>query len=178
LTGIGPNGFSWDSSSVPRNQTEFYERAGFFITDSYYVLRPEVIESFYYAYRATGNRTYQDVGYIPCHGSSTQFLCVQRCIWFIMADHILQYAWNAFFAINNTVRMGSGFSSVTDVNAPGGGASANFQESFLFAEVLKYSYLIQSNQDDEWHVNHNGANGWVFNTEAHPMKVRKYYAYE
>jgi mannosyl-oligosaccharide alpha-1,2-mannosidase len=67
--------------------------------------------------------------------------------------------------------MGSGFSTITDVNAPNGGSSANFQESFLFAEVLKYSYLIQSDQDDEWHVNHNGRNGWVFNTEAHPMKV-------
>jgi hypothetical protein len=75
-------------------------------------------------------------------------------------------------AINSTARMGSGFSSITDVNAPNGGVSANFQESFLFAEVLKYSYLIQSDQDDEWHVNHNGVNEWVFNTEAHPMKVR------
>jgi mannosyl-oligosaccharide alpha-1,2-mannosidase len=61
LTGIGPNGFSWDSDSVPANQREFYRRAGFFITDSYYVLRPEVIESFYYAYRATGKTIYQDV---------------------------------------------------------------------------------------------------------------------
>jgi mannosyl-oligosaccharide alpha-1,2-mannosidase len=65
LTGIGPNGFSWDSSSVPRNQTKFYKRAGFFITDSYYVLRPEVIESFYYAYRATGDKAYQDVSCTP-----------------------------------------------------------------------------------------------------------------
>ena len=61
LTGIGPEGFSWNASSVPRNQRAFYERAGFYITSSYYVLRPELIESFYYAYRATGNRIYQDV---------------------------------------------------------------------------------------------------------------------
>jgi mannosyl-oligosaccharide alpha-1,2-mannosidase len=37
--------------------------------------------------------------------------------------------------------------------------------------VLKYSYLIHADPDDEWHVNHDGANDWVFNTEAHPMKV-------
>jgi mannosyl-oligosaccharide alpha-1,2-mannosidase len=46
---------------VPENQTEFYERAGFYITSGYYILRPEVLESFYYAYRATGDRKYQDV---------------------------------------------------------------------------------------------------------------------
>jgi hypothetical protein len=61
LTGIGPEGFGWDESKVPANQTEFYERAGFYITSSDYVLRPEVLESFYYAYRATGDRKYRDV---------------------------------------------------------------------------------------------------------------------
>jgi len=49
---------------VPENQTEFYERAGFYITSSYYILRPEVLESFYYAYRATGDRKYQDVCFL------------------------------------------------------------------------------------------------------------------
>ena len=61
LTGIGPESFSWNASAVPANQTAFYQRAGFYITDSSYILRPEVIESFYYAYRATGSRVYQDV---------------------------------------------------------------------------------------------------------------------
>ncbi|GAB7362051.1 hypothetical protein MBLNU230_g2085t1 [Neophaeotheca triangularis] len=140
LTGIGPESFSWNVTALPANQTEFYERAGFYITDSRYILRPEVIESFYYAYRATGSRLYQD------------------------------WAWNAFVNINATTRIGSGFSSVEDVNAPGGGEATNFQESFLFAEVMKYSYLIHA-PDSEWQVNHNGQNDWVFNTEAHPVKV-------
>lgn len=61
LTGIGPESFSWDDSEIPANQTEFYERAGFYITSGDYILRPEVLESFYYAYRATGDRKYQDV---------------------------------------------------------------------------------------------------------------------
>ena len=65
LTGIGPEGFSWNVSSLPANQTAFYERAGFYITDSHYILRPEVIESFYYAYRVTGSRIYQDVSSSP-----------------------------------------------------------------------------------------------------------------
>jgi len=61
LTGIGPDGFGWDEGRIPGGQEEFYERAGFYITGSDYLLRPEVLESFYYAYRATGDRKYQDV---------------------------------------------------------------------------------------------------------------------
>ena len=54
-TQIGPEAFSWDDSLVPMNQREFYEKNGFFITNSGYNLRPEVIESYYYAHRATGD---------------------------------------------------------------------------------------------------------------------------
>jgi mannosyl-oligosaccharide alpha-1,2-mannosidase len=140
LTGIGPEIFSWNTTTLPANQTAFYERAGYWIRDGFYDLRPEVIESFYYAYRATGDRKYQD------------------------------YAWNAFVAINATCRVGSGFSAVTDVNVAGGGETANFQESFWFAEVLKYSYLIHA-PEEAWQVEVDGVNQFVFNTEAHPFKV-------
>lgn len=140
LTGIGPEIFSWNASAVPANQTDFYARAGFYIVDGSYILRPEVIESFYYAYRATGSRVYQD------------------------------YAWNGFVSINRTTRVGSGFSEISDVNAEGGGSFLNFQDSFLFAEVLKYSYLIHA-PDAAYQVNFQGKNEFVFNTEAHPFKV-------
>lgn len=123
-TGIGPEVFAWQDSQLPLNATNnppppkdqaaFYEKSGFWITNGHYVLRPEVIESYYYAYRATGDTKYQD------------------------------WAWDAFKRINETCRVGSGFSSIKDVNAPGGGEFDNFQESFWFAEVLKYSYLIHS----------------------------------
>lgn len=140
LTGIGPESFAWNSTTVPANQTEFFERAGFYITNSAYVLRPEVLESIYYAYRATGERKYQD------------------------------YAWNAFVAINATTRVGSGFSEISDVNAPNGGSFYDFQDSFLFAEVMKYAYLIHA-PEAEYQVNYQGKNDFVFNTEAHPLKV-------
>ncbi|RDW66400.1 alpha-1,2-mannosidase-4 [Coleophoma cylindrospora] len=149
LTGIGPEIFAWVTNGTslndtvnpqpPADQLAFYEKAGFWITDSYYVLRPEVIESFYYAYRATGDQIYRD------------------------------WAWNGFVAINASCRTGSGFAELLDVNADPPGFS-DFQDSFLFAEVLKYSYLIHAS-DDVWQVNHNGVNEWVFNTEAHPFKV-------
>jgi mannosyl-oligosaccharide alpha-1,2-mannosidase len=139
-TGIGPEVFGWDASRIPANQSAFFEKAGFYITNGNYNLRPEVIESWYYAYRATGDTKYQD------------------------------WAWDAYLAINSTTHVGSGYSSIEDVNVKGGGGFSDFQESFWFAEVLKYSYLIQA-PDAEWQVSKDGKNKWVFNTEAHPFKV-------
>ncbi|TKA28340.1 Mannosyl-oligosaccharide alpha-1,2-mannosidase 1B [Salinomyces thailandicus] len=140
LTGIGPEVFSWNASMVPADQQEFYDRAGFYITNSQYILRPEVLESFYYAYRATGDSKYQD------------------------------WSWNGFVAINATCRTGSGFAEISDVNAANGGSFMDFQDSFFFAEVTKYSYLIHA-EDAVWQVNNDGVNQYVFNTEAHPFKV-------
>ncbi|OTB00289.1 glycoside hydrolase family 47 protein [Hypoxylon sp. CI-4A] len=153
VTGIGPEVFYWQDSALPANASNnnsppsdaaaFYSAAGFWIPSGggAYVLRPEVIESYYYAYRATGDAKYQD------------------------------WAWEAFQNINATCAAGVGYSSVTDVNAPGGGSFDDFQESFWFAEVLKYSYLIQAG-DAEWQVNAAHDNTWVFNTEAHPFLVK------
>ncbi|KAF8867132.1 glycoside hydrolase [Acephala macrosclerotiorum] len=150
LTGIGPEVFRWvtnttsptDADNPPpsADQEAFYKTAGFYITDGVYVLRPEVLESFYYAYRATGDQMYRD------------------------------WAWNAFLAINSTCAVGSGFAELQNVNAANGGGYNDFQDSFLFAEVLKYSYLIHA-PDNVWQVEYSGVNEWVFNTEAHPFKV-------
>ena len=124
LTGIGPEIFQWVTNTTaandttnpgpPADQAAFYEKAGFYITDSVYVLRPEVMESFYYAYRATGDQMYRE------------------------------WAWNAFVAINKTCAVGSGYAELQDVNAAGGGGYYDFMDSFFFAEVLKYSYLIHA----------------------------------
>ena len=114
LTKIGPESFSWNTTNIPANQTAFYAANGFWITNAQYILRPEVIESYYYAYQITHDPKYQD------------------------------WAWDAFVAINATTRTGSGFTEINDVNAPAGGGFRNFQDSFLFAEVMKYSYLIQA----------------------------------
>ncbi|KAF3761310.1 family 47 glycoside hydrolase [Cryphonectria parasitica EP155] len=145
-TGIGPETFMWlgeyapDNVPVPEGDESFYERAGFYITNAQYITRPEVVESFYYAYRATGDPKYQD------------------------------WAWEAYLAINETCRVGSGYSSINDVNEVGGGGFQNFQESFWFAEVLKYSYLIHA-EDAAYQVKADQTNEFVFNTEAHPVKI-------
>ena len=143
LTGIGPESFAWSENGtvgVPADQLAFYEKAGYYILDGNYILRPEVLESFYYAYRATGDQKYRD------------------------------WSWNGFQAINNTCRAGSGYAELINVNAPAGGGFNNLQDSFFLAEVLKYAYLIQA-PDAEYQVNNNGQNQFVFNTEAHPLKV-------
>ncbi|PSR81057.1 putative 1,2-alpha-mannosidase [Coniella lustricola] len=146
VTGIGPESFMWlgenspRGASVPAGDEAFYQRAGYYITNSEYITRPEVMESYYYAYRATGDTKYQE------------------------------WAWEAYLAINETCRVGSGYSSINDVNAVGGGGFQNFQESFWFAEVLKYSYLIHA-ADAPYQVKADQANEFVFNTEAHPVRV-------
>lgn len=54
------------------------------------------------------------------------------------------WAWDAFLAINSTCHVGSGYSGLENVNIAGGDGFDNEQESFLFAEVLKYSYMIHA----------------------------------
>ncbi|OJD32067.1 glycoside hydrolase family 47 protein [Diplodia corticola] len=141
-TGIGPETFSWNESNVPDDQLSFYNEHGFWIVTSSYDLRPEVLESYYYAFRQTRDPRYRE------------------------------WAWEAIVNINATARRGSGFSAVEDVNVAGGGTANDNQESFLFAEVMKYAYMIFADEA-EWQVfgGPGGKNQWVFNTEAHPMKV-------
>ncbi|KAJ6098379.1 hypothetical protein N7499_002753 [Penicillium canescens] len=140
LTRIGPDSWGWDPKKVPNDQKEFFEKAGYYINSGSYDLRPEVIESFYYAYRVTGNEIYRD------------------------------WAWNAFKAINATCRTDSGFAAVSSVNTSGGGSKYDNQESFLYAEVMKYAYLVHA-EDSPWQVQKGNKNTFVFNTEAHPIRV-------
>jgi mannosyl-oligosaccharide alpha-1,2-mannosidase len=149
-TGIGPESFAWQDNATspdannggpPSDQADFYERAGFWVQNGAYDLRPEVIESWYYAYRVTGDKTYQD------------------------------WAWEAFLNINKTCAAGVGFSAVTDINESDGGQFYDSQESFWFAEVLKYSYLIHAGESD-FQVK-TSDNRFVYNTEAHPVAIPK-----
>lgn len=155
-TGIGPELFSWQDSRTPLNASNnpsppsaeakaFYEKNGFWITNGQYVLRPEVIESMYYAWRATKDQKYRE------------------------------WAWSAFVSVNKTTRAGSGYSSVTNVNDEEGkgGEKTDFQESFWFAEVLKYCWLIFQDDEDPWQVKADKTNQFVYNTECHPIRLAK-----
>lgn len=150
VTGIGPEGFRWVDSELPiddqynteppNDSTDFYEQAGFWATSAPYILRPETLETLYYAYRATGDTKFQDM------------------------------AWEAFQNIDAAAKTGAAYSSLEDVTVEDGGY-INKMESFWLTETLKYLYLIFA-EESELQVKVDEPMGWVFNTEAHPLKVR------
>ncbi|KAJ7728424.1 glycoside hydrolase family 47 protein [Mycena maculata] len=67
-TGIGPEAFAYISSDgnftggngISADQLVFYKKHGFYITTSYYIMRPEVLESDFQAWRITGHTKYLD----------------------------------------------------------------------------------------------------------------------
>ena len=143
LTNIGPEGFAWsvDGTGVPADQEAFYNQTGFWITSAEYILRPEVLESYYYAYRITKDQKYRD------------------------------WSWDGYLAINSSCAAGAGYAELQNVNSLTPGFN-DIQDSFFFAEVLKYAYMIHS-PDEEYQTSNQGENKWVFNTEAHPFKVAR-----
>lgn len=145
VTHIGPDSWSWQDSknkntNPPKDQQDRFKKSGYWINDASFRLRPEVIESYYYAWRATGDTKYQE------------------------------WAWDAFVHINSTCRVGSGFAELNNINDRSKGYT-NHQESFFFAELLKYSYIMHINADAPWQVKTDQTNDWVFNTEAHPIRL-------
>ncbi|EXJ83093.1 hypothetical protein A1O1_06711 [Capronia coronata CBS 617.96] len=167
-TGLGPDRYAWlpawcnkhpskaklkanpHACQLPpecANQTDFYATAGYCVVEPKNMLRPEVLESLYYAYRATGNRKYQDM------------------------------SWEIFQAMIRATRVSSGgFSQVADVNVmpenDGPGGRLDMMYGFFMAETIKYAYLIHV-EEGEWHMQADGRNKWVFNSQAHPLRVRE-----
>ena len=76
-----------------------------------------------------------------------------------------EWAWEMFCAMRTQYRTESGWTGLKDVraNPP---ERDDVTQSFFFAETLKYFYLIFAD-GDAVHLDE-----WVFNTEAHPLRVR------
>ncbi|KAF8155651.1 alpha-mannosidase 1 [Crassisporium funariophilum] len=123
-TGIGPDGFafisegedgSFTGNSQPTvEQRLFNAQHGFYITHPYYVLRPEVLESNFYAWRVTGDLKYLD------------------------------RARQAVDKFHDYLRIptSGGYAGLWDVmNASADRQYVDDTESFWYAEVLKYLYL-------------------------------------
>lgn len=115
-TGLGPEYVSWKTECDPEDDGMDCKdpRTSVTFTDTHFKLRPEVLETWYYAYRATHDPKYR------------------------------AWAWAAFQAIRKFCQTASGFSAIGNVDAADGGTKLDMQESFVFAEVLKYIYLIHS----------------------------------
>jgi len=94
-----------------------------------YILRPEVMESFFVSYRITGDTKYRD------------------------------WAWDAAQAYERYTKVGpgQGYSGIRDTNNAANPGFNDLQETFFLAETLKYLYLIFSTDDlislDEWVFN-------------------------
>ena len=108
-TGLGGEFVTWSPDCSSDSCTE---DTSIQMVDGRYQLRPEVLETWYYAYRATQDQRYRE------------------------------WSWAAFEAINMYCRTDSGFSAINDVNTADGGGKTDKQESFVLAEVLKYLCLI------------------------------------
>jgi mannosyl-oligosaccharide alpha-1,2-mannosidase len=104
-------------------------------TGSKFSLRPETIESLFYLYRLTRNETYRD------------------------------YGWKIFEAIERHCRTRIGYAGLTNVYRLGASTMEDSEPSFFMAEVLKYLYLLFSDEDVL------PLDKWVLNTEAHPFLV-------
>ncbi|TGZ82619.1 seven-hairpin glycosidase [Ascodesmis nigricans] len=144
-TGVGAETVRWDVKEPlgpvtwragKREEVREREQKGWWVSDARWILRPETVESYFYAYRITGKKVYQD------------------------------WAWDAFLSITAATTSTHGHASIKNVNAPPGPENQDDRmESFWAAETLKYLWLTFEEEDVL------SLEKWVFNTEAHPLKV-------
>ncbi|KAI7905161.1 glycoside hydrolase [Cokeromyces recurvatus] len=141
-TGIAPETWVWIDKTenmdfYPEDMQKSVLETGFFAQDAKYDLRPETIESLFYFYRLTGDKIYQDK------------------------------AWTIFEAIEKYCKTSSGYTRIGNVMNIVDVKPLDFEESYFFAETLKYLYLIFNDPS------YISLNEYVFNTEAHPFKLDK-----
>lgn len=105
--------------------------------DAHNLLRPEFVESLYYFYALTGDKKYQDMG------------------------------WTIFQAFEKYTKITNGYTSIGNVKSPLNTRPRDLMESFYLAELIKYFYLLFSDNRKEIDLDK-----YVFNTEAHPLPVR------
>ncbi|PKS07774.1 hypothetical protein jhhlp_006382 [Lomentospora prolificans] len=101
------------SETIGKELPEGFE----WVKDPRYILRPEAIESIFYAYRITGKEEYLDI------------------------------AWKMFKAIETATKTPLANSAIADVKETGATRKLDSMESFWFSETLKYFYLIFSPPD-------------------------------
>merc|ERR1719167_805985 len=95
--------------------------------DAHYLLRPETVESLWYLYYFSGNKTYQDWG------------------------------WQIFQGIETYCKVSGGYTTISNVRNPLDTRPRDMMESFFLGETLKYLYLLFSDRQemdlDQWVFN-------------------------
>ncbi|KAK6052139.1 glycosyl hydrolase family 47 [Cooperia oncophora] len=125
--GIGPEAFRFTNDNEAKAVAS---------NEKYYILRPEVVETWFYLWRITKQDKYRE------------------------------WAWKVVLALEKYAKVEGGYSGIRDVYTVPVDHD-DVQQSFLFAELFKYLYLIFADDDIL------PLNQWVFNTEAHPFPIRK-----
>ncbi|PLW40231.1 hypothetical protein PCANC_17957 [Puccinia coronata f. sp. avenae] len=113
---MGPNGETSGPKPSPQD-VEFFRTNGFYIVNPAYHLRPEVIESAFYAWRLTGDVQYQE------------------------------FVWQAFQALQKYCKATASYSDIENVNSNTNPKQSDASESFLYAETFKYIYLTFSDPE-------------------------------
>ncbi|ORY59231.1 mannosyl-oligosaccharide alpha-1,2-mannosidase-like protein [Pseudomassariella vexata] len=159
-TGVGPEKWAWtpalssakgflekSAARYPEDleNQDHLQRTGFWVANPKYKLRPEYVESLFYAWRITGEQRYRD------------------------------WAWDAFQAIDRQCRTKYGYASLADVRVEVGndldekvqvqGGLIDEEESFWAGETLKYLYLIFAD------VRLGSLDQFVYTTEGHPLRI-------
>ncbi|OAA62961.1 1,2-a-D-mannosidase [Cordyceps fumosorosea ARSEF 2679] len=147
-SGIGPEGFRWVDAqlggSPPSDQAGFYNESGFWASSPGWGLRPEMVESLYYAYQVTRDRKYQDMAY-------EVFKTVRSVCW-----------------------SGAGYATIKDVMAPDGGGFDDRMESSWLAKTLKFLYLIFVEEDSRHFLSKAPWMEYVFTAGGHPIRTRRH----
>jgi len=82
------------------------------------------------------------------------------------------WAWEIFQSMRETYATDTGWTGIRDVrNKASPQNRDDITQTFFFAETLKYLYLTFGSSDEI------DLSEWVFNTEAHPMKVSREFAF-
>ncbi|KAK0521969.1 hypothetical protein OC842_006607 [Tilletia horrida] len=115
-SGIGPEQWTYilkdgSTNGVSYTDDAFSQQHGFSISSADYVLRPEVLESMFYAYRITGDQRWAD------------------------------YAWDAFLAIQAHYTTPDGSLAATKDVRPSNPKLIDNEQSFVYAETFKYLYM-------------------------------------
>ncbi|EJD45468.1 seven-hairpin glycosidase [Auricularia subglabra TFB-10046 SS5] len=133
-TGLGPGAWAFKGADgggndPPADQKDFFDKTGFYITSADYNVRPEVFESAFYAWRATGDEKYYN------------------------------FAADGIRAMKKYMKSNVGYAPLKDVmrDEVTVDNQGDDLESFFFAEVMKYLYLTFDDPEhislDKWVFN-------------------------
>lgn len=167
-SGVGPEIFDFIDKETRNSTTSygidlnFYDEHGYMPSGGYY-LRPEVIESVFYAYRITGDPIWQEIGWKMWNSIEDCCLVSNQTGLFAYLNNVNQIPSRDF--TRSLGLQADGWDGWQDVPFRESPEYGDYMESFWWAETMKYFYLLFVKDDimslDEY----------VFTTEAHPMRI-------